>query len=416
MAINLEIVDMEQMFLTASHPPVIVNEFNVSTTEDMERLNRQIYVRYEGDSLDVLPSCECGELRGEFNVDLTCQSCGTMVMSVTERPVESILWLAPPKEVSTYLNPLVWAVFSDYLTYSAGINLLEYLVNPTYLLPPHPSKQVRRLVSLLEERQMERGINYFHSHFDEVMSMLFDQGIIKGTRDSKRDLMQFITMYRDRLFTRYLPIPSKLGFITEKTITGTFADETMKPAIDAIRTISATENPPYPLSLRMRQSRAMRANALLAEYHMSFVTNQLSKKRGLLRKQVFGSRGHMTLRAVISSLSDNHRYDECYLPWSASVMTYRLHLVSKLIKRGYTPSQAHRLINGNTLKYHPLLDELFQELINESPYGGLPVLIGRNPTLMRGSIQLFHCTKIKTNPAINTISMSVLTLVAPNAD
>jgi hypothetical protein len=69
-----------------------------------------------------------------------------------------------------------------------------------------------------------------------------------------------------------------------------------------------------------------------------------------------------------------------------------------------------------THQYCPLLDQLFQELIAESPYDGIPIILQRNPTLVRLSAQALRVTKIKTDPHINTISMSVLALKGPNAD
>jgi hypothetical protein len=411
MALHLEIVDFDEMYHTSSIAPTLLNAFNIDSEEDKERLNKQIYTSYEGDSLEVLPSCECGNLRGEYNVDIPCPICNTQVMSVTERPLEATLWMAPPKGVLRFINPQVWAILSNALTY-AGSDLLEYLVNPSYQLPPNQPKAAKKLLTL----DLERGINYFYTHFDHVMGMLFQNGIINGTRQARDNLKTFLSIYRDRLFCQWMPIPSKLGFITEQTVTGTYADPTIKDAIDAIRTISATENAVLPLSLRTRQSRAMKANALLSNYHQQFVAVSLGGKFGWFRKHVFGSRSHFTMRAVITSLSENHDRRECHLPWSVSVMAYKVHLTSKLIKRGFTPGEANKLLNENTRKYHPLLDELFQELIAECLHMGLPIILQRNPSLQRGSAQLFYVTKIKTDPNINTISMSTLTLKAPNAD
>jgi hypothetical protein len=47
---------------------------------------------------------------------------------------------------------------------------------------------------------------------------------------------------------------------------------------------------------------------------------------------------------------------------------------------------------------------------------GIPCLLQRNPSLVRGSAQQFYITHVKPDPSINTISISVLCLAAPNAD
>lgn len=411
MGISLSLINFDERFRNASTPPIVVNQFDVNTTADKERLNKLIYTHYEGDALQVLPSCECGVTTGEYNVGIRCPACNSTVMSVTERPLESLLWIAPPKGVKTFLNPQAWTILSDQLTYP-GVNLLEWLCNPTHQFPPNPPKQALRLQAL----EIERGLNNLYANFDAIMQALFDNGIVKGTKQQRDDLSRFIALNRNNLFAGHLPIPSKMGFITEKTVTSTYADLTMLPAVDAIRTISATENSPVPLTLKVLQARAVKAIMLLAEYHQNFMSTALGSKGGWFRKHVFGSRLHFTFRAVINSLSDNHDYDELHLPWSMSVMTYKTHLISKLIKRGFTPNDCSKFLHENTLKYHALIDELFDELIAESPYNGLPIILNRNPTLMRGSIQALRVTQIKKDPAINSISMSVLVLKAPNAD
>lgn len=411
MGISLTIVNYDEMFSTATTEPVVVNQFDVNTTAEKERLNKLIYTHYEGDSLQVVPSCECGETNGEYNVGIRCQVCNTPVVSVTERPLESLLWIAPPTGVAALINPQVWTILSDQLTYP-GINLLEWLCNPTHQMPPNPPKQAERLQAL----GIERGINYLYENFDVIILALFENGIVKGTKQQRDDLWRFIQLHRKNIFAKHLPIPSKMSFITEKTVTSTYADLTMLPAVDAIRTISATENSPVPLSPKVMQARAVKAIMLLAEYHQNFMSTALGSKGGWVRKHQVGSRLHFTFRAVINSLSNNHAYDELHLPWSMSVMVYETHLISKLMKRGFTPNRCSKFLNEHTMKYHPLIDELFDELIAESPHNGLPIILNRNPTLMRGSIQALRVTQIKKDPAINSISMSVLVLKAPNAD
>lgn len=374
MSIGARIINFDNLFQFTTTEPIVVNNFNVNTAADKERLNQLIYTHYEGDALSVLPSCECLRTTGEYNVGIRCEHCNTVVMSVTERPLESVLWIEPPEGVATFINPQVWTIFSQAMS-QPGINLFEWMVNPATQLPANLSKMTRKLQSL----NIERGINFFYENFDEIFNILLEEGIIGGTKKRYReDMINFVREYRDCIFAKRLPIPSKLGFVTEQTVTATYADLTMLPAIDAIRTISSTVNSPAPLSLRVKQSRAMRANALLAEYHENFKATALSSKEGWFRKHVFGSRLHFTFRAVINSLSDNHEYDELHLPWSMAVMAYKVHLTSKLIKRGFTPNQCARFIHEHTLKYHPLMDDIFQEMIAESPSGGMPVTFARN--------------------------------------
>lgn len=412
--VAMRLVDINRVFETATTPPVIINSFDINTLQDKEALDSLIYTYYEGDSLNVVPHCECGKTRGAAKIDSRCSYCGTIIRPVSEQPLESLLWIAPPDGVATFINPQAWTMLSKALTHG-GINGLAWLCDPRMPVGPEPHREIRRMMDL----GIDRGINNFHANFDDIIERLFRSGVISGTtRRQKDDLYEFIRLNRDRIFCKHLPIPSRLEFVTEKSITGSFADTTMKSAIDAIRTISATVHSQTPLDLRLRQSRAVKANEYLATYHQDHMAT-LASKRGWLRKHVYGSSLYFTFRAVISSLSERHEYDELHLPWGVAVSTYQMHLISKMFRmtnpdtgRPFTPNECLQHIREHTLTYSPLLDQLFQELIAESPHKGLPVLFNRNPSLDRGSIQEFFVTKINPDPKVNAVAMSVLTLKA----
>ncbi|QVD49130.1 hypothetical protein LUCX_60 [Xanthomonas phage vB_XciM_LucasX] len=413
--IAIRLVDLDEVFNTAATLPVIVNAFNTETVDDRQVLDSLIYTHYDGDSLNMVPTCECQRMRGAGKIGLVCPRCGGTVTPASERPLESLLWLAPPEGVETFINPQAWTMLSKALTHG-GINGLAWLCDPHMPVGPEPHREIRRLI----DQGFDRGINNFYQNFDTIIDQLFNIGVIAGSnRQQKADLYEFIKANRKRIFCKHLPVPSRMGFVTERSITGTFADSTMKLAIDAIRTISDTVHSLRPLDLGRRQSRSVKANDLMAQYHQEFMSSTLTSKRGWLRKHVFGSPLYFTFRAVISSLSDEHEYDELHLPWGVAVSTYALHLTSKMYRmineetgRPFTPNEVLKHLREHTLRYSPLLDRLFDELIAECPYKGLPVLFNRNPSLDRGSIQQFFVTKIIKDPEINAISMSVLTLKA----
>ncbi len=196
-----------------------------------------------------------------------------------------------------------------------------------------------------------------------------------------------------------------------------YADTTMTLAIDALKTIASIENSSTPLTQRGRESRTLKAVMLLAQYYVSFASKTMAGKPGVFRKHVFGGRPHFTGRAVITSITDKHDYEELHLPWSLAVKLFKVHLTNKLLRRGFSPVELIRFLDTYTLQYHPLLDELFRELIVEAPKGrGIPCILHRNPTLARGSAQRLYIRLIKTDVDDNTISLSALCLKAPNAD
>lgn len=374
MGVSRVLINQEDLFHSMTGVSVIVNNFNVNSQEDKEKLNDLIMTKYDGDSLDVLPSCDCGKVTGDYNVGVTCTNCNTVCYSVTEKPLESVLWITTPNGIEKLINPDAWILFSKRFTFN-GHNLIEWLCNPYYkingdITPPK--------ITQLKKLNPPRGLNNFVKYFDDIMNLLITNKLIQNSNNDKELFIEFIKQYRDSIFTQYVPIPSKLAFITEDTPTGKYVDLSMAPAVDAIRTISSIENSPNNVSIKRKESACVKAISKLATYYQDFSSKQLGSKYGWFRKHIFGSRLHFSFRSVIASISDNHDYDEIHMPWSMSVMVFEAHLISKLLKRGFTPNDALGFLREHTLKYHPLLEELFTELINEGPGNKIPILFQRN--------------------------------------
>lgn len=406
--VYLKMVDLDQTFNDLTEPPIIVNDFDLNSIEDKERLNAMLYTRYEGDTLETLPSCDCGSIKGQYNVGVKCNKCFTLVEPVTERSLHSVLWITIPKGVTSLISPQLYIILSDRLKYGGGC-LLEWMTNSSCKLKTDTKRYCERYLLAGHKR----GLNYFVNNFDEIIDFLFKiNAFNKLTNKSEKETLRlFLAENRHLLFPKYLPVPSKLGFITENTSMGVFADTNMALAIDAIRTITSINSGLSSSSNIVKENRTAKAIKLLSDYYYTFYNESLAGKQGWFRKHIFGSRLHFSFRAVISSISDNHNYDELYLPWSLSIALLKPHLMNKLMRKfNFSPNDCISFLNENISNYNKTIDDLFKELINESPNKCLNVILQRNPTLVRLSAQHLKVTKIKTDPNDNTISMSVLIL------
>lgn len=411
MGYHLDIEDQDEVFNSLSVPPIIVNDIDLTSMEAKEEFNALITTQYKGDSLANIPSCDCGTLQGEARIGHTCDNCGTEVVHLTEKDMESRVWISTPKGVKRLINPQCWLMMHQAFNQS-GCNLLEWLCNPNYK-PNNPNIPI---LNKLKRYGFNRGLNAFYEQFDDIITALFEINACKGTKRAKMEMYEFIITFRDRIFCHNLQIPSKITFVTERTNTADYADPVAAKALEAIRTISAINSSITPLNLKQREASAVKAIMQLADYHSNVYKTILASKRGMYRKHVFGSRGHFTFRAVITSLSDNHDPDELHLPWGLSLNLLKVHVSAKLMKMGMTPTQAYSHIIQHLNRYCPTIDRIFDELIDESFIDGLPMILQRNPSLRRGSAQLFRVTHIKKDPSILTISNSVLAITAPNAD
>jgi hypothetical protein len=413
--VYLKTVDYEEMFRSLSQPAIIVNNFDMTKGEEREKLNFLLYTKYEGDTLANLPSCDCGLLNGDRHVGMRHtgpDGCGTLVLPVTEKPLESMLWMETPPGVPAFVNPTVWRILSKALTHN-GFSVLEWLTNPHY----RPTVKTPPIMAKVQSLGLPMGLSNLYHHYDEIIDKLYHNKIF-GTRVATRNrIYEYLKLVRDRTFTKRLPFPSRLSFITEENNNKTYADHKMLSAVDAILTIVSMDVDGEERSLEVKEGRCVRAITKLNEYYRSFEAETASTKEGIFRKLIFGTRPHWTYRAVISSLHEPHAYDTLELPWSLSILLFKAHLSNKLLKREFTPNDIISLLYENTLRHHVLLESLFKELIEESPEGrGIPTTLGRNPTLKRGSIERFFINKIKNDPTINTIGLSVLCLRAKNAD
>jgi len=134
------------------------------------------------------------------------------------------------------------------------------------------------------------------------------------------------------------------------------------------------------------------------------LTDMLSGKEGIFRKNLLGKRVDYSGRSVIT-VGPDLKLDECGLPIYIAVRIFSPFIISKLIERNiaYTPKQAEKLIK----EQDPIALEILQEVIKDKY-----VLLNRAPTLHRLSIQAF---KVKLMPG-KTIRIHPLVCPAFNAD
>lgn len=416
MGVALELVNFDDLFhRKTSHAPIVINDFSEATEEDKNNFNRLIYTKYTTDLLSNLPSCECGEVVGEYNVGVVCQNCHTPVQSPFEQDLEPLVWMRAPEGILALINPVVWTMLSEKFT-RGNFEIIRWICDTTY----KPPLRTPAVMNTVFELGIQRGYNNFVEHFDQILDALFRIPEFRhdssgGTEDPLRLLLH---TQRNCVFSRYLPLPNRSLLVIEETNVGTYRDPVVDGAVDAIRTMVSIDSPLSSYSVRVKENRTIKTIAQLAGFYDEIARMTLAKKEGIFRKHVFGTRSHFSFRGVISSLTDQHYYAEIHIPWGIGVSLFSIHITSKLLRRGFTPNTAKAFLYEHAQKYHPLLDELFKELIDEvpAPYVGIPVVFQRNPSLERGSAQAMYITKVKTDVNIPTISLSILSVVGFNAD
>lgn len=423
MGVSLRLVNHNKVFSSLiGKSPIIINDLPAFLESDKDKLNRLIYTTFSRDLLTNIPSCECGDITGEYNIDsngvgVYCHKCETRVTPLFDQDLQPLTWIRSPNDVAPLMNPIVWTMLTQYFTH-AGFSVIHWLTDTSYhpnSIPPSTMLAVQEIT--INGEPLIRSYNYFVSNFDAIVDALYEIKPFKVKRGRKPVLKTVIEQQRDCVFSNYLPIPHRSLLVLEKNDLGIYVDPITTEAVDAIRTLAGIDTEYKIFNLRTKENRTARTISQLAAFYETIYDKHLAKKEGIFRKHVFATRSHFSFRAVISSITDAHNYDEIYIPWGVATSVLRIHLMNKLIKLGYTPNEAILFINEHAQKYSSLLDQLFRELIAEAPNGrGISCNLNRNPSLMRGSIQHVYITRVKTDPDIPTVSLSILIIRSLNAD
>lgn len=415
--VYLELINYRQVMDRLPTPPVIVNQdIEHGTIAGKIELDRLIRTTYDGDALSIIPSCECGFLNSAQHRHVICPECKTPCETATEKPIQSKLWLRAPAGVRALMNPIAWLVLDEAFTVG-GVSVLQYLTRPDYVISNDKS-----LVHRLRGANIVRGWNAFVDNFDHYIALLYSLDIYKPFRNGQtRDYVgEFIQQNRHLIFTEFLPIPNKLAIVAERTDVGTYSDESTANVQEAVLTILALDETSGGSSMRVKENATSRCIAQLAAYYDLQFKLSIGKKEGWNRKHIFGTRSPHTGRGVISSLTENHDYDEIHVPWAFAIALFELDILGKLMRLGYAPDDANLVvisaISGNDPITFTLMEKILDELITEHPLGKIPVVFQRNPSLARLSAQCLFITKVKKDPAINTISMGINVVKGPNAD
>ncbi|MDR3392246.1 MAG: hypothetical protein P4L77_10990 [Sulfuriferula sp.] len=420
MGVSLTLKNLDKIFHSAKHRTYVVNDISIALAAEKEDFNNKIITRYTNDDLlSNLASCENGCTVGEHHKGEICQECHTPVVDSTDRELQPIVWMRAPHGVRSLINPIFWNMISDFFA-RGNFDVLRYIADPNY----HPVLRTPGVMDAVKSVIPHRGYNYFLENFQQIIEKLMELKVYRTPQKRKlaAELIDLMRTYPDDeaghsyLFPQYLPFPNKSLLVIEKNNTGTYTDTTVPGAVDAIRTMTGIDLPEMNFTVRLKENRTIKSICQMDEFLIDWDSKSLAGKPGVLRKHTYGTRSDFCFRAVISSISDAHDYDGIYVSWGIAVSVLEIHIAAKLFMMGWTSNRIKGFLAEYALKYNELLARLMDELIEECPYKGIPVILGRNPSLCRGSTQQLFITKIQHDVRVPTICLSVLVLRSLNAD
>lgn len=415
MPVFQQLLDNDKLYnsISPGNKPVIINDIHNTTSKDREFIERLITTTYSSDMVSILPSCKCGLTKGEFSKNTTCEYCGTMVSASIETTIEPLVWFRRPQGVERLMSPIIWIMLDNRFTKSR-YSILRYLTDTAY----NPPVNRPAVIAKIDQQGIRRGYNYFVQNFFPVIEFLLSLKEFKPKGIKKDYLQDFLYENQHILFSDYIPLMNKSLLIIEKTTMATYIDTRVPLALNAMEMLVSIDKDFYDQSITTKENRTARAMYLLScKFFNAYFRNIVASKPGLLRHYVGGSRFDYTARAVIASITDEHKYDEIVIPWGIGLTIFRPMLINKLIKKAdMLVNDAVGMLIGHVGIYHPLLDQYLQEIIAETREKRYPVLFNRFPSLLQGSIQKVYIPKVKTDPKDLTLDVSILIVTAPNAD
>lgn len=414
MPIIQTLISFDDLYQRSKNDKYFINDIDPFNEENRKIIDSIMASRYTGDNISLIPSCDCGEIKGTYYVGQECPKCNTKVKASYEDNLSYLLWFRRSDDIAPFINPVALSILDNrFKVGKTSFRVIRWLMQPKYQITKEILKSSGNLSFELEEKlkahNIERGYNSFVYNFDTIMKILFDVMKLKQTDE----LQTFINDNKRIMFSNYLPFPNKMILAYESNELGIFIDKSIINPINVIRRLSGFDV--HKRSSYNRQDRVASSLIDLSQFYKDYMKKTIFEKEALVRQHVISSRMHFSARAVITSLTDVHDYDELHIPWSVGCSLFREHIISKLLKRGYVYKDAVNYLIEHNQNYSPLLDEIFHELINETGEG-IPVFFNRNPSLHRGNIQRHRITKVKTNINDRTFSISLLVFRSYNAD
>ena len=411
MPIIQKLESFDDLFYNLSEPPILVNELSINTDEERQGVENLIVSRYTTDFVSLLPSCKCGFTKNKFSIGTKCPVCDTKVTAVIEDDIQPIVWFKRPEGVSKIINIMVLMMLKERFR-TSGFDIIQWLIEPKFKSNYRTPKVIQKLI----DANIPRGYNNFVDNFDSIMDFLFNLKDFNPPKRQFTNLYDLIQLERNIIFSDYLPLPNKSLLIIEDTSIKTYVDMNILKAKNAIQMLVSMDRDVYDQNIKFKENRLAKALNELCDFYYVFFKNNVGKDHGQLRKHVFGTKTNFTFRAVVTSITDPHHYQDLHIPWCIALTTFEPYLIRKLEKIGFNLNNAKSLIMSKVEVFDQLLYDLLNEIIAETPDNAIPLLLLRNPTLLPGSIQKVRGVVVKPNPKDKTISFSILIVRSFNAD
>ena len=417
---RIYVFDFEKAYENSLDPMIIPCNTDLLKTKKQAAEFIQYLFTESGNINNILTAtCGCGKSSGRYLAGSICPKCDGMVQDVISQELGFSAWIELPEFLPPLLNPLVYHTLNNWLPKGVLNQLLEPDINLELLPAP--------LAGLGGSGPM-----FFYNNFDMIIKYLVEKykPVMKETPGRKGKpmnvnattvaMLTYLKLNKKALFTKHFPVLDKnLHVLTDKGSSRRDADSASEYILKVTTEVSTANllHTLDPMDTITLDRTAMDITIAYASYANAILDTKLLQKKGLIRRHILGSRCHFSVRAVIAPISDLTPFDELQISWSIAIRQYKLQIMNHLINRHhYSLRGAMQRHQAAIENFDEVIYSIMNTLIAESPYKGLPCLLGRNPTLHVGGIQMLYITKVKPDLSDDCISVSQNIMAAPNAD
>lgn len=419
-------LDMEAIYAKTTSP-IHIDEFDITDPEDVEDLKKLLFSTYEGDALNNLPKCACPKnpITGRFNLGVVCSRCNHEVRSGADVDIDTQVWVRANERQYKFIVPR-WMYLLENRYSTKGVSFIRWFADPRYRIPKDNIILQNKLMKVQSLLGIGRGWVSFCDNLLAIVKGLNEAGLKKASNVYEtQEVYSHLEEHIDIVFTRYLPLPSNIALIKEKTSTGTYGDTSISDVINGARTISELYAYDDCYDDDKYDSAMYAAMHNIAAGHTKFNKDELFSKQGAIRSAQISGRMDMSARAVITSITRPHDYRELEISWPMGIKLFEKQLCKYLYQtKKMSVTKAIMHLRYHYYIYDETIDEGLQTILSQGPalprsdfkLTGYPCTLQRNPGLKSGSQQTLFITRVKQDPTDWTISLSGLILAAPNSD
>lgn len=386
---------------------VIPTAVEVTTSKTFIRDQIRELFQSESAGLTFVSSCKCAKdgLKGNYYTGIKCPKCGAVCETNFAKDLKYRGWLEIPDFAPPVFHPVATTVLTKYL----GKKMMGALISPANSLPVE-YKDV-----------LGQGMSYVYENFDKIMHYLYrnpPKRYVSST--DTREIKEWLFKYRDVLFVRHLPVLNQSLHMLSSDGQSEYADKSSPHIISALVELSALSQTTRSkiLGEYFMDQKLADMYAYYYEYAAMNLKLKLLRKPGLFRKDILGARLFNTFRGVLTPISGPHKFHNLIVPWAVMVVHMKYEILNFLVrvyKYSY-PDAINKWAIAHR-RFDKEIDEILQYLIDDCYWDdGIPVLFGRQPTMIHGSIQELFIKEYSRDVEDSTLHMSAAIMKKFNAD